>query len=254
MKTMTKFIPLCIGVCITMLAKANIRPNASHPSKAQAIIDPSDVTGLRPATLGLSLGFQGIGIESYAFLGSRWQLHAGASYLPFQGSKNYLAFPSRAVSMNLNANIAQAHLLLDFDLFPNAYAETVQNIALSAGISYFVSAKGTAKMKLKDPYYYGDIQLSPDEVGELTAESNWKGFAPYVGLALNNLRISNRVGLNIGVGTFYLASPSVKLNGTNYLADNYQNQQQLKHNLDKYYRWMPSFQVTFNYSLINNIF
>lgn len=198
---------------------------------------------------GLSLGTQGIGIEAQIPLAYRWQLRAGATLLPFKASGDYMSFPSRSVVTDLDANLAKVHVVAEWEPFPFSPHRILQKFVLSGGLSYFISAKGTAKMKLKDPYYYGDIEISQDEVGELKVSSNWNGLAPYVGIGLNRLKIANRVNMNISTGVFYMSSPSVQITGTNMLSDNSQNQGQLKSNLDKYYRWLPTLQFSFNYTI-----
>lgn len=200
---------------------------------------------------GLSLGTQGIGIETQIPLIHRWQLRAGATILPFKISQDYMAFPSRSVVTNFNVSVAKLHVFADWELFPSSSHPILQKFVLSGGGAYFISAKGTAKMKLKDPYYYGDIELNQDEVGELKVASNWNGFAPYAGVGLNRVKIANRIGMDIAAGVFYLSSPLVQITGTNMLSDNSQNQAQLQRNLNKYYRWMPSLQFVFNYTIKN---
>lgn len=203
----------------------------------------------RAISPGLSFGTQGIGIESQISIFMDWKLRAGFTVLPFQSSNDFLSFPSRSVVAKLNANFSKFHVIADWVPFPFLSSPILKRMVLSGGLSYFLSAKGTAVMKLKDPYYYGDIELSQDEVGELRVVSNWKGFAPYVGIGLNQLKIANRVNLNIATGVFYMPSPAAQITGTNLLSENSHNQQQLEYNLNKYYRWMPSLQLTFNYSI-----
>jgi hypothetical protein len=205
--------------------------------------------GKNDVALGISLGTQGIGIETQVPLNYlRWQLRMGATILPFKLSNDVMAFPSRSVVANLNGGIIKFQVLTDWEPFPFSSAPILQKLVFSGGLSYFLSAKGTARMKLKDPYYYGDIELSQDQVGELKVVSNWKGLTPYLGAGLNRLRLTYRVSMDVSAGVFYLSSPSVQLTGTNMLSENSQNQAQLQSNLNKY-RLLPSIQFCFNYHL-----
>lgn len=246
---------ICVLTIMTSRAAGN-RPNSLHGIIIQGdtligeYITPLD-GNINLLSAGLSLGTQGIGIETQIPLVRRWQLRAGATILPIKISQDYMAFPSRSVVTNFNVSVAKLHAFADWQLFPSSSHSILQKFVLSGGGAYFISAKGTAKMKLKDPYYYGDIELSQDEVGELNVASNWNGFAPYIGLGLNRFKIANQIGLDVAAGVFYLSSPSVQITGTNMLSDNIQNQAQLQRNLDKYYRWMPSIQFVFNYTLKN---
>lgn len=191
--------------------------------------------------LGVVAGTNGFGLEAFVPLAERWSLHVGGTYLPFAISRDNVVFPSRATSARFKADMAKFHVIADW--VPFQYFE---KFVVSAGVFYFFSAKGTATVKLKEPYYYGDIEFSPEDVGEVKATADWKGIAPYGGVGLNKIPFIGTTTLNLAIGVSYLSKPSVNIDGTNMLAGNNQNEEQLRNNL-KNYRWLPSVQLSFNF-------
>ncbi|WP_148561594.1 hypothetical protein [Pontibacter korlensis] len=200
---------------------------------------------------GISIGTQGIGIEGQMPVMRQWQVRLGTTVLPFSITNDYYAFPTRVTVINTDALFAKLHLIVDWEPFTDR--QTILNkVAISGGLSYFFEAKTKSRMKLRDPYYYGDIELGPDDVGELLVKSEWKGFAPYAGVGLNRLRLHDAFKLDVTMGAFYLSSPSANITGTKMLEDNEQNTFQLQKNLKNYYRVMPSLQFSINYTIDRN--
>lgn len=236
---------ILFSICASVLYSSNAAADM-HNSLSDSTKIYSDTSKL---SLGVSLGTMGVGVEGKLLLFRHFHLRTGATIFPIGISRTYLGFPSRAVNAKIDGTIAKVDLYTDWAPFTEADANILQKFSLTAGLGYFISAKGTAVMRLKDPFYYGDIELEPEDVGELRAASKWDGFAPYIGIGINNLKVTDRVNLGISSGVFYLTSPSVQITGSNMLSGNSNNQEQFRKNMAKYFRWLPVLQFSFNYNI-----
>ncbi|PRY03984.1 hypothetical protein CLV24_13711 [Pontibacter ummariensis] len=245
---------LLFSFCFLVLWQARagflVPPVTASPGDTILIKIPV-VQSERPMAVGLSIGTQGAGLEGQIPLMRQWQFRLGATVLPFSVSKDYYAFPSRATVVDMDANFAKAHFFVDWEPFAEK-GTFLEKFAVSGGLAYFLTAKTKARVRLRDPYYYGDIEFSPEDAGELLVKSDWKGFAPYAGIGLNRLRLRGAMSLDLGLGAFYMPSPSVSITGTKMLEENAQNEAQLKKNLDDHFRLMPALQFSLNYNLRKN--
>lgn len=238
---MKKVLFTFLGVCITLFAHANDGRVLTSYSPNQIFRGGNMFTSGNYVSLGVLAGTNGFGLEAFVPISDGWDLHVGGTYLPFAISRDNFVFPSRETSARFKADMAKLHIMADWAPLP--YFE---KFVVSAGVSYFFSAKGTATVKLKEPYYYGDIEISPEDVGEVKATADWKGIAPYAGVGLNRIPFIGTATLNLALGVSYLSKPSTSIEGTNMLAGNNQNEEQLQNNL-KNYRWLPSIQLSFNF-------
>lgn len=200
----------------------------------------------RAASAGVLVGTQGVGIEAQLPLLNRWQLRVGGTFLPVDMSGDYIAVSSRKTVVNLNGDFSKVHALADFELFTSS-TSLLNKLSITGGVAYIIKAQGTASVMLKDPYQYGDIEMSPEDVGGLIVDSEWKGFAPYIGAGLNRIKLFDNVSLDVALGAFRMPSPDVMVTGTELLSENGQNAAQLKRNFENN-RYLPSFQFGINYT------
>lgn len=196
-------------------------------------------------SVGVHAGTQGLGVQAQMPIFSFLNLRAGASIMPFKAGLSQTV-GSKATNTDMSTSFFNTHLLTDWHLFPKS--ESVFNkIIFTAGAGYFFNADGKAETALTDPYYYGDIYFTPGELGVVTTTANWEGIAPYAGFGLNNIRIDDKVNFSLGLGAYYLTSPSVSVVGTRMLSGNSVNQPTIQNNL-KDYRFLPVLQFNVNYS------
>jgi hypothetical protein len=228
-------------------AKANL----SEPTNLNGAEDTVTIKipinkATRSLSAGVSIGTQGVGLEAQLPVLKQWQVRFGSTVLPFKGTVDYLVFPSRTAVVQMDGTSAKVHLIADWEPFQKR-TDILNKLNFSGGLAYFMHAKGRATVMLKDPYQYGDIEMSPEEVGELIVDSDWKGFAPYAGVGLNRLKTHNNFSLDVALGMFYLSSPDVTITGSKMLQDNSHNAAQLKKNLNSY-RFHPTLQFSINYT------
>lgn len=97
---------------------------------------------------------------------------------------------------------------------------------------------------------FGNLTISPEQIGDLKANVSFNGFAPYIGLGLGKSTPSKRFGVNVDLGTYYLSAAKVQIDATKLLAPNKNQESLLENNLSTF-RWMPTLQVNLNFKLSN---
>ncbi|RYD83303.1 MAG: hypothetical protein EOP84_08095 [Verrucomicrobiaceae bacterium] len=110
---------------------------------------------------------------------------------------------------------------------------------LTGGFAWFVKAKSDVTSVPVGNYYYGDIQINDERMGEIRTSVTRNGIAPYLGAGFLNLYSNKHINVSLDLGTYYLLPEAdVNMKATGYLTGNERNQEQLKENL-KNYRWLP---------------
>jgi len=208
--------------------------------KAQT--NPSDQLILHQKSVKLNLGSQGIGGEFTYGIDKKVALRLGLNVIPVNVNDAF-DFADFNSTSKASAKFTNIHLLADYTPFKSASA-----FRLVGGVAYFVRARGTMQVQPSDNYSYGDIVLTPDQVGYLNLDVDWKGIAPYAGIGLFKVIPKRRFNVNVDLGTYYLKQPDVKIVGTGILKGNNKQEGQLHENV-KDYRWLPVIQLNFSYKL-----
>jgi len=211
------------------------------PSFAQEKKDTEkEVSSPKIISLGLGAGSQGIGLDATMKLHPHWYVRLGGSYLPFDYS-GAIKIDAYNTNMHIVTGFTNIHLLAEWQPWKSW-------IRLVGGLSYFTSADVKGTLTLKNTQYYGDIAIQPADVGEINAKISWQGLAPYLGINLLKAQPTNKINVNIDLGSYYWLSQDVSMSGTKLLVGNNANTAQLKENLNAY-RWLPVLQLNLNYKI-----
>lgn len=198
---------------------------------------------------GFNVGTQGVGIEGKTAIAGRFDARLGVDIIPINNITSTQYLGDNETRISVAPRFSNIHLIGDWRPFEyNPNNPLSGNFKLSAGVAYFIKSQGTANIRLAGDYQYGDITIPQSEIGVVTASAKWSHVAPYAGLGLDNIPVFNNFLIGFDLGTYYLSSPSASISGTNYLAGNSANQPILQNNL-KSYKFMPVFQVNFNFSI-----
>ena len=197
---------------------------------------------LKQKSVKLNLGSQGIGGEFTYGIDKKAALRLGLNVIPVSVNNAFDIADFNSTS-KASAKFTNIHLLADYTPFKSAPA-----FRLVAGAAYFVRARGNMQVQPSDNYSYGDIVLTPEQVGYLDLSVDWKGIAPYAGIGLFKVIPRHRFNVNVDLGTYYLKQPDVKVIGTGILKGNNTQEGQLQKNV-KDYRWLPVIQLNFSYKL-----
>lgn len=230
-----------------LLAALSISTTASGQSpveRASAIRDSSAYDRpllQRPLSVGVLLGTQGFGATAKLGVLPQVNVRLGFSVLPVSYNTS-LKVSSYNSDIELKSTFSNLHLLGEYRPFK------ASSFRLVGGFAYFFSGEMSANIQPKSKFNYGDIAIPGEDVGELKATIDWKGIAPYLGLGFFNSMPTNKINVNLDLGTYYLAKPKSSMEGTKMLSENYENDAVLNENL-KGYRWMPVLQITVNYKI-----
>jgi hypothetical protein len=110
-------------------------------------------------------------------------------------------------------------------------------------------SKVTSTAQLRDSTPQGDIQISPDEVGQIKAEIKpSSNIAPYLGIGFGRAIPKNRVGVSFEIGTYYMGSPNVDFYCTKMLEPTSSMKTVLTDNLSPN-QWLPRISLSINVKL-----
>lgn len=193
-------------------------------------------------SIQLNLGTQGIGAEFVYGLMPNLALRGGLNAVPFKANDIFKISDFNSTS-HVSADFYNVHALADFKPFKN-----IEWFRLVGGVAYFFKAKGDVRVRPSDGYTYGDLVLTEDQIGYLDLKVDWKGAAPYLGIALARVFPKKRFNVNLDLGTYYLNQPKATIIGTGLLEGNSSQTGQFQSNI-KDYRWLPILQLNFNLKL-----
>lgn len=225
---MYKAALILFSICYIFIGRsiAQVESGAVHP----------------PSSVEINVGTQGIGADySYGIL-PRLAVRLGADIIPLS-AKNLFNVSGFNSTSKATAKFQNVHLLADFIPFKD-----YSGLRFVGGMAYFFKANGDINLQPSDEYSYGDIILTPDQVGQINMNVNWNGVAPYLGIGLARLFPSRLFNVNLDVGTYYLSRPNAIITGTGILEGNGSQTGQLNANL-KNYKWLPVLQLNFNFKL-----
>lgn len=191
-------------------------------------------------SVNLHVGSQGIGAEFKYNFYKKLSARLGTSIVPID-MKNVINLDDFDTDDRFSAKFTNVHLLLDYPFIG-------QGVRFVAGGAYFIKAKGAIDRTAKTNNGLGEITYTPEQLGTLTANIDWKGFAPYAGFAFFRAFPKHRFNITLDMGTYYLAKPKAGFTSTGMLTVDDKSQQQFQSNMDGY-RWLPVLQLNFNVKL-----
>ena len=196
----------------------------------------------KPMAIQLNLGTQGVGAAFNYGFNKSFALRAGLNVIPIKANDVFKISGINSTS-NVSADFYNIHFLADYTPF-----EQQQWFRLVAGLAYFFKADGNVRIIPSEDYKYGDLTLTDEQIGYVDMNIDWRGLAPYLGIGLLRSFPKNRFNVNLDLGTYYLNRPDAEIIGTGILSGNSSQSEQLRSNI-KDYRWLPIFQINFNYKL-----
>lgn len=190
----------------------------------------------------LHAGTQGFGIDFKYGLNHNMALRGGVSSSLGVGLSNVIQLEGLNADNKLKAHFSNVHLMGDYNPFKTS------SFRITAGVAYLFEARGNLHFIPQGTYYFDGMELTGEEVGDLTIDLSWKGVAPYIGVGFFKTSPDKLLNINMDVGTYYLNAPKSTIVGTKLLADNYQLEPQLDKNMSSY-RFLPLIQVNFNINI-----
>lgn len=200
--------------------------------------------------VGLHGGSQGFGANLAWLFKEQFNVRLSGSYAPL-GLTQTRSWGATNYSMDMQARFGNIQAQLDFKPFrvdTTGKAGFLQKLAVSVGAGYFFKSEARAIATPTNPFTYGEIAIPPSEIGRVNTRSEWSNFSPYAGLGIRNMKVSQKLGFNLDLGTYFLSSPKVQVDADKLLASNTSQQATIQNNL-KDYRWLPVLQLGLAYQL-----
>jgi len=209
------------------------------PSKSNALNEEKK----HPVSIQFHAGTQGIGIDARYGITQQLSFRLGGSAILPIKINNALKFSDFNSTNNLRADLANAHLLADYAPF-----KKWQGFRLVGGTGYLFKGNGRLNVIPKGDFKYGDIRLTPEQLGVVDFNISWRGIAPYVGVGFLKSFPKKAFNVNIDLGTYYLTAPKATIVGTEMLAHNDSQSDLITSNVSDY-RWLPVIQLNFNFKI-----
>ena len=154
-------------------------------------------------------GLLGYGADFATRVNPHLILRAGVNFFQLEGFEDVRKLAGRSVLIVASNNT------LSFDMMGEYYPWQKSSFKLLFGASYIQSLTANAMIMVTDPMMFGEIELTPEQVGEMEIELAYGGMAPFLGIGFGRSIPNKRIGLGLEVGTYYIGSPSVNMKPLN---------------------------------------
>ncbi|MFA6127633.1 MAG: hypothetical protein WC699_10030 [Bacteroidales bacterium] len=189
---------------------------------------------------GLKAGTFGPGIECIKSINPNWNARLGFSLLPFTLNRQ-LSVGNLGLDIKARNRLSGVNLQGDFFFKPWFY--------FTGGLMVDL-VQSNLKINLTDTVLYGDIRITPDQVGELTVivRPGWR-VAPFVGIGFGHaLPVIRRLSFNIELGAIYHGKPRISLDASGMINPTASAENEIAlETLFKGYRFYPLLSMQLNY-------
>ena len=180
-------------------------------------------------------GLLGYGADFATRVNPHLILRAGVNFFQLEGFEDVRELAGRSVLIVASNNT------LSFDMMGEYYPWQKSSFKLIFGGSYIQSLTANAMIMVTDPMMFGEIELTPEQVGEIDIELAYGGMAPFLGIGFGRSIPNKRIGLGLEVGSYYIGSPSVNMNASELLEPSASAEQEKS--LEESFRtlsWLPA--------------
>lgn len=191
---------------------------------------------------GLKVGTLGPGVEAIKSINPNWNARAGFSMLPFPVNR-HIAISNLGLDISAKNRLGGINIQGDFFFKPWFY--------FTGGLLVdLVTSKMT--ISLTDTVQYGDISITPGQIGNLTAKvrPGWV-VAPFLGVGYGNtMPVNKKVWFNIELGVIYHGKPHVSLAAEGMINPTASAENEIAlENIFKGYRFYPILSAQVNYRI-----
>lgn len=171
-------------------------------------IGASDTTNVlrHTVSLGISIGTTGVGLElgKMLFNNKRFQGRVGATYMQFQKPLTVELNSKSIINIDPDLRFNQFFLAADYYFFRKSA------IRGFLGISYLYNFNVSAFIDTNTGIKIDNIEVSPEDFGEINFQIKWNKVAPFIGLGFGRIIPKRRVNFNTEFGVYYMGKPQIK--------------------------------------------
>jgi hypothetical protein len=191
---------------------------------------------------GFKVGTLGPGLEAVKSVNDNWNARAGFSFLPFAVDRE-ITISNLGLDISTKNRLGGVNLQADFFFKPWFYFTGGLLVNLIHSKMYIT---------LTDTVDYGDIPITPGQVGSLTANvrPGWI-VSPFLGVGLGNaMPVNKKVWFNVELGAIYGGKPHFRLEADGMVSPtaSAENEKALK-TAFKGFRFYPMFSAQVNYRI-----
>jgi hypothetical protein len=121
-------------------------------------------------------------------------------------------------------------------------------LRLVAGAGYHLNTGLSVNFSPDADIEVGNYTVKQEDTGALEANVKYGGLAPYAGLGIGRGMPRKRFNVTLDVGSYYMNSPKVTVEGSKMFRSNNENAERLEANL-KDYRWLPVLMLNLNFKI-----
>ncbi len=224
------FLLACFS--LTSFGQEKAVSSAAKPEKS----NPYSFSLATGWALGVKAGTAGYGAELSKKLSRSFDLRLGYSML---NTAQSLELDVDKRTLTVDADLALGIPSAKLDWHPGAASF---RFTFGAGMpNNTIGLKG----RLKESLTYGEIQVTPDELGVFVMDIKWNSIAPYVGIGFGRNVPKKRVSFTVDMGAYHIGSPKVSLNPTGMISPTSDQASVFEGNLAEY-KWLPFLNFQFN--------
>lgn len=190
--------------------------------------------------LAISAGSPGFGIQYARKLSPKFNIIAAYHFFNIDDYERPLTISGEPVTTTTNLESGIIDLGLEYLPFKKS------SFNLHAGIGILSKVNVNTVLLYANEVEYGDVTVSQEEIGEINADINWKGVAPYVGIGFGRAIPKKRLGLSLKMGTYFTNAPEVNLTATNLLSNTANQEENLEEALNTF-KLIPRIQLKLAY-------
>ena len=119
---------------------------------------------------------------------------------------------------------------------------------LIGGVGYFTDNSLNMNLSFDEKVTIGEVDFTPDQVGEITIDNKWQQISPYAGIAFGRAVPNSKFGFGVELGTYFSGAPEVSLDATGII-ENTKNQETLLQDSFSELKYRPYLSLRLSYSI-----
>jgi len=191
--------------------------------------------------LGIHFGFPGFGADLGYKFNEYFMGRFRFNYLNINLQDYPFTFEGQTINMNITTQFTNFDLLVDIHPFKSKFK-------IIAGVGYFANALMEGSGGFTESINFGEIEFTPEDIGELGLRQEFPTVAPYLGFGFGRAVPNKGMGFGIEIGSYYIGKPTPEIIATGMLSDTKDQEAQLAENLESY-NWLPfmSFRISIKF-------
>lgn len=243
-----KLLVVAISFCYSLHSFAQQSPNIVNTSENSGLnsfySDLTDTVKIKKNGVNISFGTSGLGFGYARRLSPK--VSAIFSYKTISLNDKEVDVSEFLDNDNVKFLGNAQSTIIDVGAEYLPFKNSAFKLVFGVGFLNDVNVKGT--ISYKEGIEFGDVTITPQDVGKVDINSTWSGVAPFLGLGFGRAIPKNRFGFGVDIGTYFAKSPTVDLQADKLLAPTQDEQSTLQEAFESL-TFIPriQFRLTYNF-------